>query len=262
MKKYKIYTPLLKSYFSKDLYRDVAKNWGGIGALYLLLLVSIMTIIITFGVSQRYQKYFKPELVNIINQLPEVNIKDGKLTAQNVRKLTIKDLEKDDAIIFDLSNNPVSITKTDAFVVVKQNQVEFVKRSGEIRIYPFSKDLKIQFTKDDYQNLLKKLERYGLIAAFIATLLIMYVYRLIQALIYGGIGILISMMLSVKLTYQQLIRLSIVAITPSAVLAAIFFITDYYFFGMKLLFFLITMGYLTFAIKVNGTVRGGRVNDH
>ena len=37
MKRYSIFHPLILSFFSKSLYRDVGKHWRGTGLLYLLV---------------------------------------------------------------------------------------------------------------------------------------------------------------------------------------------------------------------------------
>ena len=44
MKRYSIFHPLVLSFFSKSLYRDVGKNWRGTGLLYLLLIIALLWI--------------------------------------------------------------------------------------------------------------------------------------------------------------------------------------------------------------------------
>src|SRR2546426_3324312 len=47
MRRYGILHPLLLSFFSRSLYRDVGRTWKGIGFLYLLLLLALSWVLVT-----------------------------------------------------------------------------------------------------------------------------------------------------------------------------------------------------------------------
>jgi hypothetical protein len=87
-----------------------------------------------------------------------------------------------------------------------------------------------------------------------AALLVSYVYRILQVLIYASIGLLFAHLLKAPLEYPELLRLSSVAVTPAIVADTLRSTAGV---GSSLLWwffcFLLSMGYLLFAVRANAT---------
>jgi hypothetical protein len=97
-------------------------------------------------------------------------------------------------------------------------------------------------------NIFKK---YAALVAFPFFLLLSFVFRIIQALIYGAIGLLFATWSNVKLSYAALVRLAIVAVTPCIVARTILGLAFVPLPWAWLWFFLAAMGYLFFGVKAN-----------
>ena len=81
--------------------------------------------------------------------------------------------------------------------------------------------------------------------------LISYLYYLLQSLVFGVIGLSFSSLLKRKLSYGSLVSLSIIAMTPATILNTIFFFWLEQINYFLIATFLLSIGYLFFAVKVN-----------
>jgi ABC-type Fe3+-siderophore transport system permease subunit len=79
-----------------------------------------------------------------------------------------------------------------------------------------------------------------------------YVYRILQALAYACIGLLFANLLKAPLEYPELLRLASVAVTPAVVADTLRGVAGFpSSFTWLFLCFLLAMGYLLFAVRVN-----------
>jgi hypothetical protein len=95
------------------------------------------------------------------------------------------------------------------------------------------------------------------LVVFIYPLLLLgsYLFRSVQALIYAAIGLLFALWCKVTLTYATLLRLAVVAMTPCLLVKAIFSIADIRLPCLaSLIFLIITLAYLFFAINANSEI--------
>lgn len=76
-----------------------------------------------------------------------------------------------------------------------------------------------------------------------------YIYRVIQALIYGIVGKMFGAMFRVPLTYVQALQISIMATTPAIVLSSIIDLTRVTVAHDLLLYFLITVFYIFYGVR-------------
>src|ERR1700733_2051799 len=84
-------TGLLFSLFLPAFYRAVARNWGGIGLLYVLLLFTIawMPRLVIVGIEAR--NFADVEFPKFANKLPDVTMKNGKLSSPVAQPLELDD---------------------------------------------------------------------------------------------------------------------------------------------------------------------------
>jgi len=78
-----------------------------------------------------------------------------------------------------------------------------------------------------------------------------FIYRLIQALIYALIGMVMATMFNAQLNYQQMLRLSIVSITTVKLVSTAMEIASVNIPFWWPICFGITMVYLALAVKAN-----------
>ena len=255
MKKYSLFHPYVMSFFSKDLYQDVGKNWGGIAALYLLLLIAISWIPNMFLIKSNFDSFTREQAPIIIDQVPTIKINDGMLSIDKPVPYTIKDPATGKPImIIDTSGQYADIEQVKVPILVTQDKVmTYQPKKNEIRTYTFENVPNMTINKDDVSSVLTKAKWWMLLVVYPFLVLTTFLYRIIQGLIYGALGMIFVKILGLNLTFQQSMRLAIIAVTPAIILATIFDFFSITFPYELTFYFILSMAYLFFAIKSNKT---------
>jgi hypothetical protein len=125
------------------------------------------------------------------------------------------------------------------------------KSTTETRVYDLSAVGNFVINRAKVENWLATARSWFFPVLYPLAVLVTFIFRAIQILIYALIGLLFSRMLNVNLGYKTLMRLAAVAITPVLILNLVL-----EFVPINIPFFLwlgiaIELGYLFFAVKVN-----------
>jgi hypothetical protein len=80
MKRYSIFHPLVLSFFSKSLYRDVAKNWRGTGLLYLAIVLALVWIPTIIKGHLAISAWVDGDSKEITKQIPAITISKGQVS--------------------------------------------------------------------------------------------------------------------------------------------------------------------------------------
>ena len=250
MKRYSILHPFALSFFSKELYNDVAHHWRGAGFLYLLLLLTICWVPTCIKVAADFFKFANAEAPGIVDQVPNITITNGEVSISEQMPYTIKNPKNDETLAIidttgqttvESSNVPVLLTKTS--LMIRQTN------RSESRVYNLSGVKQFSLTKERLYSWLDLAKTFLPIIIFPFMLLGSYVYRILQALLYAAIGLIFVSVLNSGLTYTALLRLSVIAITPVLILDTIRSLTGPTIPFWWLICFLIAMGYLYFGVK-------------
>jgi Protein of unknown function (DUF1189) len=261
-RKYSIFHPIIMAFYSPSLYRDVAYRWTGIAASYLLLLLFI-TWLPTIIIFNYYLNVFsKTELPQYLQQIPAVKIYNGELSIDKPVPYSIKSPRSGKTIaVIDTSGKITSLEQANANVLVTKTQI-FSREDNQTKIYDLAKVKDFSFDRNDVGNLFHKSGLWLFFFIFPLAVIVSFIYRILQALIYGAIGILFSKMLHVNLIFQQCMRLAIIAMTPAIIISLLLDLLGIHFRFQFVLYFLISMIYLYFAIASSKVEPGPVVVDH
>src|SRR4030095_1761852 len=91
MRRYSIFHPLVLSFFSKSLYRDVAKNWRGTGLLYLLLILALLWIPSIIKGHLGFTSWGDNDAKGLTQQIPATTITNGHASTNVAQPYFIKD---------------------------------------------------------------------------------------------------------------------------------------------------------------------------
>lgn len=247
MKKYNFLQAIYLSFFSKEFYRDVAQNWRGSGLTYLLLIVLLCAIPATHYLISNN----KDNLLNDIKEIPSVVINShisqdkigGKITQSS--SVTIDaNQSKDSALILVKDKNDS--------VVIRNHEIH-IQQNGASKQLPLSKNIQIAFHPEALQSHAEHFFSFAWFLIFPIVLLWSYVYRLLQVLFYSIFARIFNSVNSTKLEYVTLLRLTATSLTPVMILGVVQHVIGYEinFFVNSLIFFVIAMFYLRFAIRSN-----------
>jgi hypothetical protein len=248
MKKFSIFHVPFMSFFSKELYQDVGLYWKGVNFGYLLLLLAVCWIPIIIKIRTVYSGFVREEAPPIVLQVPEITITDGQVSITESQPYYISDPENDDVLaIIDTTGTIISLEDSDAFCLLTKNSLITRKNKFETQTYDLSQVEHFVLDGDRIMSWLQTSKKFLVIAIYPFALLGSYIYRIVQALIYAAIGLLFASFCKVVLSYNTLLRLATVAVTPCIIAGTVFDLA-----GVSLpapLYLLAALGYLFFGVK-------------
>jgi len=245
---------LWQSFFSPGLYVDVAKRWQGIGFLYLLFIVTISWLPDLVKMQIGLQAWHGNAAEAFIRQVPAINITDGVASASADTPYFIKD-PKDGKVlgIIDFTGQYTNLENTSAMVLLTRKEVIAKHSSSETRSYDLSGVKHFAIDQTRVRHWVHLFVTW--IVLLIAPLVIVFTYafRMIQALIYAAVGMAFANWFHVKLTYNELLRIVCVALTPVIIFTMV---TDllpmFRTFPRPLVWLIhlaIALWYISFAVK-------------
>lgn len=252
MKRYSTVHPLFMSFYSRSLYQDVAMNWKKISILYLLLLLAVCLIPLTFKTRAAVSDYVLQEAPKIIKQFPVVNISKGQVSVDVPMPYTIKDPENNaPLIIIDTTGQVTSLAGSDAIVLLTKTKLFFKRGPKESRILDLADIDSLVIDQSRLYDWMDTFLEYFALVLFPVALSFTFLFRICQALVFAIIAISLSKYLKLTFNYFSLLSLSIVSMTPAIILD-----TLYNYFDLSIPFwwmidFALAFGYLIFALKAN-----------
>jgi len=251
-RRYTIIHPLFMSFFSKDFYRDVAQNWKNYAFLYLLFLLALCSVVKTVKIHYDLSDFLTKHAPAFISQFPAVTFSNGKASIEADEPYFIKDPKSgEDIIIIDTTGQINSLNDTNAVMLLTETKLIIKKSAGETQVFTLSEIEDFRIDQDVIYGWLRIAQKWLAVVFFPFLVLGSFVYRLVQVLIYGIIGMLFASILKTDIEFQSLISIAIMAITPVVLLDTFMGPPGISAVFWRFLCFLISMGFLFFGIKAN-----------
>jgi len=252
MKKFSIIHIPLLSFFSKELYRDVALNWKGVGAVlgYLLLLLAVCWIPAMVEMHIGFANFVDNEAPKLVEQVPEIKITDGQVSIEQPQPYYINDPDSNDVLaIIDTTATITSLEDPNAMCLLTKNNIMWRESELEIRTIDLPEVKNFVLNSERIMGWLHTAGKFLVIIIYPFALLGSYLYRIVQALIYAAIGLLFAKWCKIVLPYLALLRLAIVAVTPCIIVSTVFSVADVYLPYGWLFYLLVALGYLFYAVN-------------
>jgi hypothetical protein len=185
---------------------------------------------------------------NIVRQIPEITITEGRASINEPQPHIIIDETGKPAIIIDTTGQYKTLQGTKAFMLLKQTELN-IRMDETIKVFDLSA---IDNLRIDQMRIYRWMATVNNTAMFILypfTLLFSFLFFAVQAIAFAAIGMIYNRKLNIALSFQALIRLSVIALTPAVILETIFLIIRSGVPFWWLLNPVITMVYLFFGIK-------------
>jgi hypothetical protein len=245
---------LLLSFFSADLYRDVARRWRGIGLTYLLLLLAVSWIPMTAKLQIGFSKFAKDEAPVTLQGFPAITITKGVVSIDRPSPYLWKDPQTGEVLLYVDTTNKFDLPEgASAKARLGSSSLELKQDQYNSRKTDLSQIQSFSVDKTRLQGWLHTATPWIGISFFILCLFGSLIWHLIQILIYGLIGLAFCAMFGARLDYPALLRLAAVAITPAILLDTVLDLAGVSIPVSGLLFLAIEIGYLAFAVKANAT---------
>lgn len=248
-------TALFLSFFSADLYRDVARNWRGIALLYLLLLCLLTWIPVLVKTHLGMRRAANdPEAAAVINQMPSITINKGVVSIKEPEPYLMKDPQTGQTLLYvDTSNRFDRPEAKQAVFLLGRSTLE-TRNQNKTQIHDLSQFPDVYVDKIIVGRWLDTFAKWFAVMALPLAMLGSLVWGLVRLLLYALIGLMFNSMFNARLDYAALMRLSAVAMTPAMVLDTVLIWlvgAPVPCCGSMFLAGAITLGYLAFAVKAN-----------
>lgn len=248
---------LVLSLFSAKFYREVAHNQKGIGFKFLALISFIVTIYTSVSLYTFIEISHKQDIDDFITGLPVITLeKEGGISIDQPSPYVMGD-EGDDFIIIDTENyNSASadtilamMKEKEIEVFVTKNNLYMNKNQNETRIYDLSdkRDESYVVTHEIIREYGEKIKTYAF--PFIILMIFggVFVYKMLQMVLYSLVGFVINSMRKVKLENNSIHRISSYAIWPSMLVGIILGQAGLEFYTWSSI--LITILYILYGMK-------------
>jgi hypothetical protein len=253
MKRYSTLHPLVMSFFSPKIYRDVAYAWRGACILYLLILVALTQVPNAVIFQRGASDFARKDAPLLIAQVPKMTFSNGTLSTEENRPYQIKDPESGALLVLvDTTGSAKALSDTTASVLFTATQLSVKRNENETRIITYSKNYAFVVTAERIARILEWIENYGAAVLYLCSVVIVLVYRMAQALVFSLAGLFLAKVMHVRLPFGAVYRLTAAAMTPALIIGALrtslgtpAFVAPY----AVLLFLALVFGYQMFAVK-------------
>lgn len=249
-KQYRFYHIPVLAFFSRALYRDVARNWKGTAFGYLFLLLVLCWIPAIMSMHRGLAEFVDQEAPKLVSQIPEMTITDGEVSIGEPEPYIIRAPDTGEAlVVIDTTGQITTLADTEAVGLVTKHAVTFEKNAYESRTFSFRDIDHFVLTQEKIYGWLDVGKRFAAPVLYPFCVVGGFIYRVVQALLYAALGLLIARIVKTELSYDSLLRLSVVAVTPAIIVATLLTMAGTRLPMGGLWYFLATMGYLTFGIR-------------
>lgn len=241
---------IIKSFYSGQAYRDVALHWSGEIIVYLILVVAISWGLLTIGIQKQVNIVYGVVASKYLPQVPELSIKNGELKTPEDRPYLITDEDNKSVVaIIDTSGKYKSLENSHAGFLLTKNALFYQSDSKLGKSHQFDSDLNLEIHPVQINKTLDVFIKWSWLLFFPILVLGSLLYRIIEAALYAIIGEIFAHIVRAPLTYGQLFKLSILAMTPAILVSTVLDWFSFSFNHLWLFYFVLSMVYLFFGIR-------------
>ena len=278
------FTPLVTAFFSADTYRMARDRWPGLGLRYLLILQLVWSLAVGASIVRIGLHFFydeTPSGLEIISdasremasQLPDMELRDGHLhvldgEVHNIyldfgegeeliavidENATINDLQDSDSVLL-ITGEAFHGKKEDGTIETRfYSDLLTNMEPGEplepISITPSDAYDWIDIAEDWLKEHRSDIGLYSMIFIFCLFVTIGFIFRILQVMLFGLIGLLLNAIMRRDYPFEAIVRVACVAMTPAILLNII---------GLWAMqqtlpgwgFLLLTVAYIVFGLRV------------
>ncbi len=253
MKRFNFFHAIFLSFYSKSLYRQVGERWRGRSFVYLLVLLATCWIVAAFAFNYQFWQEVNQAAPTIIQQMPIITFTHGVASTKPDRPILIKTPENILIAVIDVKNQFKEFEQSTAKIFMGSKTVQVKQDTYQTDTIRFPERLNGTFGSKEITAFFHQMKKWAIPLLYIFTVIFgvigSYIFHVVQVLIYALLGLAFAALLKRKLNYAALLSLSLLAITPAIVLRTVLNLLELRFPLDFWLYFLVSMGYLYYAIK-------------
>ena len=219
MRRHPILLAIPLSFFSRALYRDVARSWRGIGLVYLVVVVAILTLVVMIRMQFGVSRWSQTQGQGFAEQVPTIVIRNRVIEIDRPMPYVIQDRQTGaELAIVDTTGQITSLDGLEARVLLTADRLVYRKSAAETRVIQLSAVNNLTISRAVAKRWL------GIITMWTTTVMAPFVFggffglRLFQVLVFALVGLVVVRLVKAPLDFSALMRLTAVALTPALVL--------------------------------------------
>jgi hypothetical protein len=216
-RQYGVFHGLLLSLFSPAYYRDVARHWGGIGFVYLLLLLFVTWVPILIHWQTSLNRKIQNDFPEAFKDFPKITIQNGKVSSPVEQPLIIKDPNNGQVLfVLDTTGQIDNLDKTPAPFLLTETQLHLRDQNNPnnrqvLNVIDILPDAEI--SKEVLQEWLASIANWFAVALFPFAMVGSLIRALIVMLLAGVGGLIFRPIVNPDISYGSLLRLAAMGLT-------------------------------------------------
>jgi ABC-type multidrug transport system fused ATPase/permease subunit len=251
MKQYSYVKAIGLSFYSRELYRDVAKNWQASVGVYLAFVLFLAWLPTMFLMQLGLRTAVPYVVTQIIPQLPEITIKDGVVSTPLNQPYYIKDTETKAVLgIIDTSGQYTTLKRVNAEVLLTKTEFFTREQRGLVKTQKIAPTFNLSIKPEQVKEKVLFWAPWLWMILLPLMVFLTFIFRLFQAAVYALLGLFFSYLIKANLSYTSIFKITVVAMTPGIVLGVLAeLLGGSLSLGMLSLF--VSFMYLFFGIHAN-----------
>jgi hypothetical protein len=261
MKRFSILDPLYMSFYSAELYQDVARRWKRVGLGYLFLAMALLQLPMAVKIHAGFSKWVRNDAREVVDKIPRITIRHGEVST-DVETPYYIDAPREPAnrmnrssqylAVIDLTGKYKTLEDVSADILLTKHSLAMRNRPTEVRTYDLSGIDDFSVDSARIHGWMDSSRVFVAPGFYVFVLLFSFFYRVVQNLLYAAIGLGFACSLNVALEYPALMRLAAVAVTPPMILNEAVQLASTNIPAWSLICLAMAMGYLYFGVKSAG----------
>lgn len=218
-RQYGVIQGLILSLFSPSFYRDVGRNWGGIGFLYLILLFTLTWIPVLIKWQQGVSRFAQVEFAEVIKDFPEISVKGGKVSSPVAQPFEMKDNTGRVILVLDTTGKITDIEQTPADILLTETKlIQRDRPGGRVQIHDLRDFPDIDITREKLQSWLQTASNWLGIGLYPFVMVGSLVRALIVMLLVSVFCLIFRSSINPHADFTTLLRLAALGMTLSVYL--------------------------------------------
>lgn len=250
MRKFPWWQALWLSFFSRTLYQSVARQWQGIGSLYLLIVSALVVMPITMQIREGYLAFTEDELPLYLDELPELTIQNGLASTPEKRPYIINERGTTEPfIVIDTTGQYIDLDQTSAAILITEDRIAIRKDDVNSQSYSFADLTDMTIDRSSVETFLTTTGKFVLPLVYVILIAVAWFWRFTQAMLYALFAGWLARRQGVILRYNSSVRLCAVALTPAMIIDMFIGVLGLPLPFASLLFIVLEVMYVRFAIQ-------------
>jgi hypothetical protein len=252
VRRYSILQAVPLSFFSRDLYRDVAGAWRGIGLVYLVVVVAFLTLVMVLRMQVALNRWVEGSAQGFADQVPGIVIRHRVVEVDRPMPYVIQDRKTGkEMVVVDTTGQITTLDGREARLLLTADHLLYRKSATETRLFKLSGVDNLRVDSTRAKRWLGVLRTWAALCVAPFVFGGMFAFRMVQLVSFAVVGLVVAGLARIRLDFPALMRLAAVALTPALLIEVVLDLMKAKMRGWGFVWTLIAIGYVVWSVLSN-----------